>query len=80
MLLFALVLNLSAKKFDRYLLPIFAPLDLVAGVGIVAAVRWLQGRRAGAWSRYAGALVPCVAIAIQMAWHASDGPLLSELL
>jgi len=65
-LLVALVLNLSAKKFDRYLLPIFAPLDLVAAMGMVAAVRWLRGRQTRALSRYAGSLVPCVAVAIQM--------------
>jgi len=29
-------LSLSAKKFDRYLLPVFAPLDLVAGLGWLA--------------------------------------------
>jgi hypothetical protein len=32
-ILFAVFLSLSAKKFDRYLLPVFAPLDLVAGLG-----------------------------------------------
>jgi 4-amino-4-deoxy-L-arabinose transferase-like glycosyltransferase len=31
--LFTLFLSLSAKKFDRYLLPVFAPLDLLAGLG-----------------------------------------------
>ncbi len=65
-LIFTLVLNLSAKKFDRYLLPIFAPLDLVAAVGIAAVVCWLRGRRAGVLWRYACSLVPCVAIVIHM--------------
>ena len=32
-ILFGLFLSLSAKKFDRYLLPVFAPLDLAAGLG-----------------------------------------------
>ncbi len=32
-ILFALFLSMSAKKFDRYLLPAFPPLSLVAGVG-----------------------------------------------
>jgi 4-amino-4-deoxy-L-arabinose transferase-like glycosyltransferase len=45
--LLAFALNLSAKKFDRYLLPAYAPLDLVAGVGWVAAVRWLLAWRRG---------------------------------
>jgi hypothetical protein len=43
-LLFALAITLSAKKFDRYLLPAYLPLDLVAGAGWAAIVRWLAGR------------------------------------
>jgi hypothetical protein len=50
--LFTIFMSLGAKKFDRYLLPVYAPLDLMAGVGWVAAARWLQER----WSpRLAGA-------------------------
>jgi Dolichyl-phosphate-mannose-protein mannosyltransferase len=73
-LLFTLVLTLSAKKFDRYLLPVFAPLDLVAGVGIVVVARWLWGRQARALWRYAGALVPCLAVAIQMTGSLRTAP------
>jgi 4-amino-4-deoxy-L-arabinose transferase-like glycosyltransferase len=51
-LLFTLVMTVGAKKFDRYLLPIYAPLDLVAAMGWLALARWLMngsselGRRA----------------------------------
>ena len=34
-LFFGLAMSLGAKKFDRYLLPAFLPLDLLAGVGWV---------------------------------------------
>jgi 4-amino-4-deoxy-L-arabinose transferase-like glycosyltransferase len=40
--LFTVMITLGAKKFDRYLLPVYAPLDLIAGVGWVAAARWLR--------------------------------------
>ena len=40
-LLYGLLLNLGAKKFDRYLLPAFAPLDLVAALGWVAVAGWV---------------------------------------
>ena len=40
-LLYAVLMNLGAKKFDRYLLPAFAPLDLVAAVGWVALAGWV---------------------------------------
>lgn len=32
-ILFTIFMTLGAKKFDRYLLPVFAPLDLLAGLG-----------------------------------------------
>jgi hypothetical protein len=59
-LLFILFLSLSAKKFDRYLLPIFAPLDLVAALGwsalIEALWRWAAGWHAArTWTRAARA-------------------------
>ncbi|MBN1934027.1 MAG: glycosyltransferase family 39 protein, partial [Anaerolineae bacterium] len=37
---FALFINLGAKKFDRYLLPTFPALNLLAAVGWIEAVRW----------------------------------------
>ncbi|MEJ2305046.1 MAG: phospholipid carrier-dependent glycosyltransferase [Anaerolineales bacterium] len=39
--LYTLFMSLGSKKFDRYLLPVYAPLDLVAGMGWVMAARWL---------------------------------------
>ena len=42
--LFALFMTLGSKKFDRYLLPVFPPLDLVAAAGWVVAARWVGAR------------------------------------
>jgi hypothetical protein len=42
--LFTILMTLGSKKFDRYLLPVYAPLDLVAGMGWVMAARWLVER------------------------------------
>lgn len=42
-LLFTLFMNLGAKKFDRYLLPIYPGLALTAGLGYVALGRLLTG-------------------------------------
>ncbi|HYN88639.1 MAG TPA: glycosyltransferase family 39 protein, partial [Ardenticatenaceae bacterium] len=39
--LFTLFMSLSAKKFDRYLLPVYPTLDLVAGMGWAAAASGL---------------------------------------
>jgi 4-amino-4-deoxy-L-arabinose transferase-like glycosyltransferase len=43
-LLFTIFMTVGSKKFDRYLLPIYAPLDLVAGLGWVMAASWLGER------------------------------------
>lgn len=42
--LYTIFMTLGSKKFDRYLLPVYAPLDLVAGMGWVMAARWLVER------------------------------------
>jgi 4-amino-4-deoxy-L-arabinose transferase-like glycosyltransferase len=62
----ALALDLSAKKFDRYLLPAYAPLDLVAGVGWIAVLRWLRSRWHSTPLCRAWALVPGLAIVLQI--------------
>jgi hypothetical protein len=62
-LLYLLVMNMGAKKFDRYALPVYPALDLMAAVGWVAGVRWLSNK----WSRYALPLILGGAIAVQMA-------------
>lgn len=41
---FWFLMNLGAKKFDRYLLPVYPILDLLAGVGLVAGSGWLWRR------------------------------------
>jgi 4-amino-4-deoxy-L-arabinose transferase-like glycosyltransferase len=44
-ILFTLFMDLGAKKFDRYLLPVYPPLAVVAGVGWMAAANWVRQRR-----------------------------------
>ncbi len=39
--LFVLTLTAADKKFDRYLLPCFPVLDLVASAGLVSLLRWM---------------------------------------
>lgn len=44
-LIFTLVMSLASKKFDRYLLPIYLPLDMLAGWGWVRGAQWLKAIR-----------------------------------
>jgi 4-amino-4-deoxy-L-arabinose transferase-like glycosyltransferase len=40
--LFTVMMSFGAKKFDRYLLPVYAPLDLLAAMGWMASALWLK--------------------------------------
>lgn len=40
-LTFSLLMTVGTKKFDRYLIPIYPPLDVLAGMGWVAFAHWL---------------------------------------
>jgi hypothetical protein len=48
---FGVMMSLGAKKFDRYLLPSYGPLDLLAGIGWIAGLLWLweRGKTWAAW-------------------------------
>ena len=67
--LFTVFISLSGKKFDRYLLPAFMPLDLVAGIGwwslAVALLKWFgQGSKfylAGTFAAWALLALVCLA-------------------
>jgi hypothetical protein len=64
-LLFAVMMSLGAKKFDRYLIPIFPPLDLLAGIGWTALLGWLWGRSRQPLGRWAAVGLGVLAIGSQ---------------
>ena len=41
---YTIIISFGLKKFDRYLLPIYLPLDLIAGVGWISTGKWLSRR------------------------------------
>lgn len=63
--LFTLFMSLGAKKFDRYLLPVYAPLDLVAAMGWVAAARGLESWRFRSLARFGTPVLLGTAIVAQ---------------
>jgi hypothetical protein len=62
---FTVGMALGAKKFDRYLLPVHAPLDLVAAMGFVVASRWLCRR----WRHRAVRGLAAAALALAVVWQ-----------
>ncbi|HJW89443.1 MAG TPA: hypothetical protein VJ436_02255 [Anaerolineales bacterium] len=65
--LFTLFMTLGSKKFDRYLLPVFAPLDLLAGIGLWSGASWLAGRSGRRYYQYLLLGILGVAVVLQAA-------------
>ena len=63
--LFTVFITLGSKKFDRYLLPVFPPLDLVAGIGWVRAAQWLAARVKSSQMRSAVPYALVLVVAVQ---------------
>lgn len=62
-LLFMLCLSVTAKKFSRYLLPVFPMLDVLAGIGLFYTVKWVGARFKKQHTRRAAHIV-CVFLAL----------------
>ena len=71
---FLLLQSLGTKKFDRYLLPVYAALDLVAATGYVVIVRVLEAGRLRLLRRYAAPLLLATVVAVQAAGTLSTFP------
>jgi 4-amino-4-deoxy-L-arabinose transferase-like glycosyltransferase len=78
-LLFGLAVSIGAKKFDRYLLPIWPALEIIAAAGLMAAVAavaalvqrrgWLLGRRALAARTASALLIGALVIGRNVSYH-----------
>jgi 4-amino-4-deoxy-L-arabinose transferase-like glycosyltransferase len=62
---FTLFMSFGSKKFDRYLLPVFLPLNLAAGTGLFLGASWLAERLPGRWARLAAGSVLGIAVLLQ---------------
>jgi hypothetical protein len=71
--MFMLFMSLGDKKFDRYVLPSYLPLDVVAGVGWfgVASVVYQRGTRT---AQFAGATLAGAVILVQIGLTATAYP------
>ncbi|MCC6455244.1 MAG: glycosyltransferase family 39 protein [Caldilineaceae bacterium] len=75
---FNLFMTLGAKKFDRYLLPVFPSLDFAAAVGWSAAIgalaTWRTTWRAFPWGRYGAIALAVAAVGVQAALSLNTYP------
>ena len=63
--LYTAVMTLSSKKMDRYLTPVYPPLDLLTGVGLVQFTHWVKERKTKTYAQAAAYLV----IAATLVWQ-----------
>jgi hypothetical protein len=65
-LIFTMVMTFGTKKFDRYLLPVFPPLDILAAIGWVSLAHWLVEKAPHSSLRYSPHLILVSLIGLQM--------------
>ena len=65
-LVFAALMTVGAKKFDRYLLPVFLILDILAAIGWMALLGLLTDRLPSAWRRVAPGGATILLAAVQL--------------
>jgi hypothetical protein len=65
---------MGMKKLDRYLLPVYAPLDIIAGMGWAALFFWIRERNAPFVSKYGSYLILALVIGTQMFLSLSKYP------
>jgi hypothetical protein len=66
-LLFTIGITLGSKKLDRYLLPVYTPLDLIAGMGWASLIFWFNEREIPVIKRYWVYLALAMVVSFQMA-------------
>ncbi|MGQ9683866.1 MAG: ArnT family glycosyltransferase [Anaerolineae bacterium] len=67
-LVFTAAMTLGAKKFDRYLLPVYPLMDVLAAVGWVALLKWALPRLGPRWQRLAPTFALGLLVAGQLLW------------
>jgi hypothetical protein len=65
--LFTIGMTIGSKKFDRYLVPVYAPLDLLAALGWVFVAVWLKEKSLRSRLKYSPYLLLAIVVGVQMA-------------
>jgi hypothetical protein len=73
-LLFSVFMTFGTKKFDRYLLPVYAPLDIIAAIGWVSLAHWLAEKAHHSALRDNPYLILAAIVGLQMFWSLKTFP------
>lgn len=72
--IFTLVMTVGLKKFDRYILPDYAPLDLIAGMGWASLAYWLLAKANSTLAKWGVYLLLVAIVGVQFYSAASTFP------
>jgi hypothetical protein len=72
---YAVIMSLGSKKFDRYFLPAYLPLDIVAAAGWYALANWLAARFAFVRRYYLGYAMLAGLVILQIAGTMRTAPI-----
>lgn len=73
-LTYTILMTIGTKKFDRYLLPVYAPLDIIAAVGWVSLANWLGEKVHRPALKYSPYLILVILTGLQMFWSIKTYP------
>lgn len=73
-LVYTVIMSLGAKKFDRYYLPVYLPLDVVSAAGWWAVIRWLGESRRLAGKKYIQYAMIVLILGMQVAYTLQNVP------
>ena len=65
--IFTLAMTLGQKKFDRYIIPVYPAMDILAGLGWFTGILWLKDKLPGRASIITAVLIAGLVIALQAA-------------
>jgi hypothetical protein len=73
-LVYGLVMTLGTKKYDRYFLPAYLPLDLIAAIGWAATSRWVAARFSSLKEMYLQVGMAAIILVLQSFYTLQSAP------
>lgn len=70
-IVYVAAMSMGAKKFDRYILPVFPIIAVLTAQGLVLGKHWLTSRNSVGWRRIGHTLVIVAVVAQALSWNSS---------
>lgn len=70
-IVYVMAMSVGAKKFDRYILPVFPVMALLAAQGLMLGKQWIVQRHGKQWTRVAYAAIAVALLSQVLAWNST---------